>query len=290
MNHESFSPDSASSSSTTTPHVPVLYESHAHTTLCKHAVGTPEEYAAMAEKRGLKGIIFTCHSPLPDGFAAEVRMAPEQVEEYLAMIERARVAYAGRVDVRVGLESDYYPGVEPWLRELHARLPLNHVLGSIHPQMRAYKDIYFNGDFFAYQELYYEHLAEAAETGLFDTMAHPDLIKNEAPHLWSFERAKPHIERALNRIAKTGVAMELNTSGLLKQVPEMNPSRGQLAMMCERGIPVVIGADAHAPHRVADGYEKALMLLREVGYDAVNFFLERRRHTVSIATALASLR
>jgi histidinol-phosphatase (PHP family) len=274
---------------TNSPVAPVLYESHAHTTLCKHAVGTPEEYAAQAERRGLKGIIFTCHSPLPDGFAAEVRMAPEQVDEYLAMIERARVAYAGRVDVRVGLESDYYPGVEPWLRALHARLPLNHVLGSVHPQMPAYKNIYFNGDFWAYVSLYYQHLADAAETGLFDTLAHPDLIKNESPSEWDFERARPEIERALDRIAKTGVAMELNTSGVLKNVSEMNPSPSQLSMMLDRKIPVVIGADAHAPRRVGDGYRVALETLRDVGYDEVSFFLERQRRSVSIATAISSL-
>ena len=47
---------------------PLLYESHCHTPLCKHAFGEPEEYAAMALRRGLKGIIFTCHCPLPDNF------------------------------------------------------------------------------------------------------------------------------------------------------------------------------------------------------------------------------
>src|SRR5690606_17438163 len=38
----------------------LLYESHSHTPLCHHAVGTPDEYATMAGLRGLKGIIFTC--------------------------------------------------------------------------------------------------------------------------------------------------------------------------------------------------------------------------------------
>jgi len=269
---------------------PLLYESHSHTPLCGHAVGEPEEYAAMAELRGLKGIIFTCHSPLPGGFASEVRMAPEDFDTYVAMVARAREAFAGRVDVRLGLESDYYPGVEPWLRELHARVPLHHVLGSVHYQMRDYRARFYRGDLAAYQEIYYDHLAMSAESGLFDTLAHPDLIKNEAPHRWDFEAVRPQVVRALDRVAATGVAMELNTSGVLKALPEMNPSPNQLALMCERGIPVVLGADAHTPLRVADGYRDALKLLQAAGYSEVSYFLERRRNTVPITDALASLR
>ena len=269
---------------------PILYESHCHTPLCKHAFGEPEEYAAMAELRGLKGIIFTCHSPLPDRFAHEVRMEPEQFEEYVAMVARAREAFAGRVDVRLGLESDFYPGVEPWLEKLHARVPLHHVLGSVHYQMRDYRALYYRGDLAAYQEIYYEHLALSAESGLFDTLAHPDLIKNEEPARWSFEKVRPQVERALDRIAKTGVAMELNTSGMMKALPEMNPSPSQLRLMRERGIPVVIGADAHVPMRVGDGYAAALRTLQAAGYADVSYFLERKRHTVPITEALASLR
>jgi histidinol-phosphatase (PHP family) len=270
--------------------VPLLYESHCHTPLCNHATGEPEEYAAMAELRGLKGIIFTCHSPLPDKFAQEVRMLPEEFETYVDMIARAREAFAGRVDVRLGLESDFYPGVEPWLEKLHARVPLHHVLGSVHYQMRDYRALYWKGDLAAYQEIYYEHLALSAESGLFDTLAHPDLIKNEAPSQWSFTKVRPHIERALDRIAKTGVAMELNTSGLFKALPEMNPSPSQLRLMRERGIPVVIGADAHVPTRVGDGYGVALRTLQAAGYTEVSYFLERKRQTLPITEALASLR
>ncbi|MEY4569665.1 MAG: hypothetical protein RLZZ398_1104 [Verrucomicrobiota bacterium] len=268
---------------------PLLYESHCHTPLCKHAFGEPEEYAAVALARGFKGITFTCHSPLPDGFSANVRMAPGQFDEYVGMIAATRDAFAGRLDVRLGLESDFYPGVEPWLEKLHARVPLSHVLGSIHYQVADYRKLFYTGDVFSYQKLYFEHLALSAESGLFDTLAHPDLIKNESPADWDFQRLRPVIERALDRIAATGVAMELNTSGVQKDLPEMNPSPSQLALMHERGIPVVIGADAHVPERVGDGYLTALGLLESVGYQEVSFFLDRKRQSVPIQAARESL-
>ena len=114
---------------------PLLYESHCHTPLCKHAFGEPDEYALVALDRGFKGITFTCHCPLPGGYSASVRMAPEQFDDYVAMIHSTREKFAGRLDVRLGLESDYFPGVEPCLEELHSRVPLSHVLGSIHYQV-----------------------------------------------------------------------------------------------------------------------------------------------------------
>jgi histidinol-phosphatase (PHP family) len=268
---------------------PLLYESHAHTPLCKHAHGQPGEYAAAAALRGLRGIIFTCHCPLPDGISAGVRMAPEQYDHYVELIAQARAEYVGRVDVRLGLESDFYPGVEPWLEKLHARAPLHHVLGSVHPQVPDYRARYFTGDAFAYQQIYFEHLAQAAETRLYDTLAHPDLVKNESPADWDFTRIRPYVERALDRIAATGVAMELNTSGVNKAVREINPGTRMLAMIRERGIPIVLGADAHRPARVGDGYVDALRTLRSLGFTDVSFFLDRRRQTVSIAEALASL-
>ena len=217
-------------------------------------------------------------------------MTPEQFDDYIAMIAATRENFAGRLDVRLGIESDFYPGVEPWLEKLHARVPLSHVLGSVHYQVGDYRKLFYTGDTFSYQQLYYEHLALSAESGLYDTLAHPDLIKNESPAEWDFKKIQPFIERALDRIAATGVAMELNTSGVQKALPEMNPSPSQLALMQERGIPVVIGADAHVPHRVGDGYVTALNLLRGAGYSDVSFFIDRQRQNVPIQVALDSLR
>ena len=88
-------------------------------------------------------------------------------------------------------------------------------------QVPEYRTRFFRGDWFDYQQTYFQHLAESAETGLYDTLAHPDLVKNESPTDWHFERIRPFIERALDRIAKTGVAMELNTSGLQKAIRQL---------------------------------------------------------------------
>ena len=270
-------------------HEPVLYETHMHTPLCRHSVGEPEEYAEAAIARGLKGIIVTCHNPMPDGYAQSSRMYVEQFGEYLALVARATERMAGRADVRLGLECDYTPGVEAWLERQLASAPFHYVLGSVHPQVGEYRQAYWTGDVVAYQRVYFEHLAQAAESGFFDCLSHPDLVKNMAPLEWRPEAIMDHIGACLDRIAATGVAMELNTSGLHKSLPEMNPGPLILRQMQARGIPVVIGADAHTPLRVGEGFETALALLAEVGYDAVSLFLDRTRRTIPITTARTSL-
>jgi histidinol-phosphatase (PHP family) len=261
-----------------------------HTPLCNHATGEPEEYAAVAEQRGLKGIIVTCHNPLDMEWARPMRMSVAQFGEYVAIVDRARQAWEGRVDVRLGIESDYAPGMESMLEKFHASAEFNHVLGSVHPQFKDYKAIYYKNDVIAFQRTYFEHLAMAAETKLFDTISHPDLVKNCFPTRWTLELIMPDIQRTLDRIAKTGVAMELNTSGLNKDFPEMNPGRQILEQIKQRNIPMVIGADAHKPKRVAAEYEQALDLLADVGFTHVNVFLKRKRTEIPINVARASLK
>ena len=268
---------------------PLLYESHLHTPLCKHAQGEPEEYAAMAAQRGLAGIIVTCHNPPVDGWSPGVRMAEAQFDTYVAMVARARAAWAGRVDVRLGMECDFAPGMEEGVARQLERAEFHHVLGSVHPQIAAYKERYYTGDALAYQRTYFEHLALAAETGLFDTLAHPDLVKNEFPEAWQPAQLADTLAASLDRIAASGVAMELNTSGLQKRLPEMNPGPGILAEMRARDIPVVLGADARTPTRVAADYLPALALLETAGYTHVSLFLDRRRREIAIADARASL-
>jgi histidinol-phosphatase (PHP family) len=268
----------------------VYYDSHMHTTLCKHASGEPEEYAETALARGLKGIIFTCHSPMPKGWWPQVRMSENQFDEYLALVERARSRYAGVLDIRVGMETDYFPGLEWWAESLNERGDFHHVLGSVHFFGPEYKSTYFKGDHLAFEKLYFQHLAESAETGLFDTLAHPDLIKNHKPEHYDFQVLEETIHAALARIAKTKVAMELNTSGIHKRFPETNPGPQMLALMQQHGIPVVIGSDSHQPSRVGADFLYASQLLRDAGYTKASFFQNRRRQEISLESLADSLK
>jgi histidinol-phosphatase (PHP family) len=260
-----------------------------HTPLCQHASGEPEEYAARALRRGLQGIIFTCHCPMPEGFWPQVRMRDEEFDDYVAMVARCRERFAGDLDVRLGMESDYFPGFESWIEKLHQRADFHYCLGSVHFQGPEYGEKFHLRDTIPFRKSYWENLAASAETGLFDSLAHPDLIKNYRTESWSFDEQRDDIAATLDRIAKTGVAMELNTSGVHKRCSEMNPGPPMLRMMRERGIPVVIGSDSHHPSRVGEGFIPALEMLRDAGYEKVSRFEHRKRRDLSLESVLHNL-
>lgn len=268
---------------------PLVYDTHMHTPLCRHAKGEPEEYAVTAQRRGLKGITITCHNPLPGGYSQDARMYPDQLVDYLALVARARQAWAGRVDVRLGLECDVVPGMERFIRQQAESAPFDYLLGSVHPQTPEFHAAFWRGDALAFQRVYFEHLARVAESGLVDCLSHPDMVKNVFPSQWNLARLLPDISGCLDRIAATGCAMELNTSGLNKDIPEMNPGPQILREMARRGIPVVVGSDAHEPARVADRFEQAYDLLEAAGYQRTSWFLQRRRLDIPIAEARRSL-
>lgn len=268
----------------------LFYDSHMHTPLCKHAWGEPEEYAQQALKAGLKGIIFTCHCPMPNGFWPSVRMSESEFDTYVALVQRAADAFKGKLDIRLGIESEYFPGCEEYIAALHQRADFHYVLGGVHWQAKEYLNKWETGTIENFRRTYFDHLAKSAESGLYDCIAHPDLVKNYHPDSWCFAIVKNTVSTVLDRIAATGVAMELNTSGLNKSYSEMNPGLEMLRMMADRKIPVVVGSDSHRPVRVGEHFVTALNHLTEAGYEKVSYFLNRQRIDLPISDVLASLK
>ena len=92
---------------------------HIHTPLCKHAVGDPEDYIEYALKMGLKEIGFADHIPLPDEIDLKHRMVKEQLEEwYIEKILKLKDKYRDRIEIKLGIEADYYPGTEEFVSDI----------------------------------------------------------------------------------------------------------------------------------------------------------------------------
>ena len=109
------------------------------------------------------------------------------------------------------MESDYLPGMESWLDDLHCRADFSYVLGSVHPQTDEYRAMYLEGaNRLEYEKSYFENLANAAESGLFDCLSHPDIVKivhpsqyNVGDHLgYDPPRPRPHRPRRHGHGAK----------------------------------------------------------------------------------------
>jgi histidinol-phosphatase (PHP family) len=210
-------------------------------------------------------------------------MGAEQLDRYVEIVARAADVWKGRVDVRLGLEAEYFPGYESWVEKQLCEADFQYVLGSVHPQISEFRARFGGRDAVALQRNYFRLLAEAAETRLYDCLAHPDVVKIVEPDEWNPQLIMDDVCQALDRIAAVNVAMEVNTSGVHKPVPEMNPFPEMLKEMRRRSIPVVIGSDAHEPTRVGDHFHEALALVENAGYERVWLFLERKKQELSIA-------
>jgi histidinol-phosphatase (PHP family) len=187
--------------------------------------------------------------------------------------------------LRLGLEMDFVPGREDAIANLLEPHDFDYVVGSIHflGEDGALDDARYDvwegsGDADALWRRYFEWLAELVRSGLYDVLAHPDLIK-----IWGEGRPAPerdprhYYELAVEAIAEAGIAVEVSTAGLRKPVGELYPSRAFAEMCVDAGAAFSLSSDAHAPEQVGYGYEQALEFMRELGIEQVAVFERRER-------------
>jgi histidinol-phosphatase (PHP family) len=254
---------------------------HMHTPLCHHAVGEPVDYARRAVEIGLKEIGFTDHSPMADDHFDNWRMANGQLDEYVAKVQLARKTFP-ELTIRLGLEVDYLPGHEDWIQQLAARHPWDYFIGSVHYVSDSW-DIdnpaklseWKKRDAFEVWSVYFDRLAQAARSGLFEIIGHADLPKKFG--IRPAQNCRPLYEKFITAAALVDCAIELNTAGLRKDCREIYPSAELLQLARDKKIPITFGSDAHAPDEVGMDFAVAVSLARTVGYTETRRF-HRRQH------------
>ena len=262
----------------------MLSDYHMHTPLCRHASGTAAEYVARAKELGLAEIGFSDHSPMPQYFD-DWRMLAEELPQYFDWIAEARAA-AGALPVRLGLEVDWLEGGEAWIENLTARAPWDYLIGSVHYigawnfDNPALKQRFTDFGTDEAWERYWKLFANAARSGFFDIMGHPDLIKKfgHRPH----GELRRFYEPAVAAVADAGIAIEINTAGLFKDVQEMYPALEFLSLARRAGIPLTINSDAHAPNDVGRAFPAAVRLADSAGYSELVRFAGRGRTVVPL--------
>jgi histidinol-phosphatase (PHP family) len=243
---------------------------HMHTPLCHHALGEPVDYAAHALSIGLDEIAFTEHSPMEKHDWDDWRMHYDAVGSYIEKVNLARKRHPG-LRILIGLEVDYLPGHEPWIRHLRELHSWDFFIGSVHYISDSF-DIdnpkklseWKTRDPFEVWSLYFDRLKQAAESRLFQTIGHADLPKKFK--IYPREDCTLLFERFLDAARASGTAIELNTAGLRKDCKEIYPSRKILDLARERDVKITFGSDAHAPQEVGADFALAVALARLTGY------------------------
>jgi histidinol-phosphatase (PHP family) len=186
--------------------------------------------------------------------------------------------------LRLGIEADFVPGAEDRTAALLEAYDFDYVVGSVHfiGDLAVDHDGYdawaAQGDPDRIWRRYFETVAEAVRSGLFDILAHPDLVKN-----WGLARPAPerdprhYYEPAVEAIAQSDVAVEVSTAGLRKPVGEIYPSRALAEMCAEAGARFALSSDAHLPEHVGFRYDEAVEYLGRLGVGEICVFEGRER-------------
>lgn len=271
-----------------------------HFDRCPYNLDRVAEYLKAAEEAGVQEIGITDHCDrfrefLPimeflftgDGTDEEVasylsKRFYESLDEYVEVLVRAQQR---GWPVKIALEVDYLPGAEDAIREVLKPYPWDYILGSVHyigkwgvdyspecgwPEKnveQAYAD-------------YFQLLQQAAKSGLFDVLAHPDLIKKFG------HRPAEVPEELYQALAKTvseaGIAIEVSTAGLRRNETELYPAPRLLELFYAHGVPITLASDAHYPEHVGADFNVSVAACLETGYDRFTRFTRREASTESL--------
>ena len=258
---------------------------HTHTHHCDGR-GEPHEYAEAALRKGMPRLGFSGHNVVP--FPTDWTMPAARLESYLHEVREVRERYRGRLEIFLGMEADFIPGMISPVHHDIRELGLDFVIGSVHfigpsdgdhgwtvdgpaEEMEAAVHDGFGGDPRRLVERYYRLVASMAETAAPDIIAHFDIVKknNRDGRFFSEDAAwyRIAVKHALNAVRESGSIMEINTGGIVRDTSgAFYPSPWILQEARQMRIPVIVSSDAHHPDHLDGRFPDAVQLLRGVGY------------------------
>jgi histidinol-phosphatase (PHP family) len=252
---------------------------HIHTTYSDGKAG-PEDCIEAALKKGLREIGFSDHLN-PAGGQIKWCMDHDRLPEYAEHVMRLKEKHP-EIAIRMGIEVDYLPNMEKETGKLINSFPFDYIIGSVHYLGEESVDLgpefYVGKDINLIYDNYFNLVCEAASTGFFDIMAHPDLVRihrfipgDDITHLYSMMASAFEVY---------DVAFELNTNGRNRPLNDFYPDRRYLSLFAEHGVPVCVNSDAHLPERIGQHFEEAYDLLRRAGYREMAAFSGRERYMI----------
>ena len=238
-----------------------------------------DAYCGVALERGIAELAITDHvdfDPLAPAYAFST--FEERQRDVREAAERwAPAGLAVRFGVEVTYERRYEEDIRDWLR----RHPHDFVIGSVHSGPASLYEPERVGAFVAGKSLaevtapYFDEVAAAARSGLFDSLGHLDVVKRWlVPHVMpeAFAAQPELYEPALAALVDSGTALEINTSGLRQLARETYPAAAVVARyLALGGRAVTIGSDVHRMEWFAYGLGEAYRLARSAGLAALSF-------------------
>lgn len=267
-----------------------LCDAHVHSTFSPDARSTLSDMCERAIELGLEAVYFTEHLDLDPRDSGYRFFDPER---YFSAIADARNRYGDLLEIGAGVEVCYQSHREEEIAHWLDAWPWDLVLGSVHI-VDAYGDWVMIPDRVsmarwahrrtadeAYRP-YFEELLRAARSGLFDVLAHVDLVKRYGvEHYGPFDSHAfgDALDAVLEAAVETGTGLEVNTSGLYQPPCEPFPSAAILRRYQELGGHIItVGSDSHDHMQLGRGLADGYTCAGSAGFKAVARFRGRQPH------------
>ena len=262
---------------------------HTHSHYCDGSMA-PEDYILSAIRKNFPAIGISSHAPVH--FETLWTMKPGKITQYMETILGLKEKYRGKIQVYVGLETDFYPGAVAY-----RNYPgIDYTIGSVHfihhaagqrymaldgtpEEFQETRDVVFHGEARELVKKYYQLLTDMLYQQPPSILGHLDILKkNNRGNCFFCENERWYqkaVEGVLDAVTEQQVIVEVNTGGIARgYTSEMYPSDWILACMRERNIPLVLNSDAHHPDKIDAYYLQAVEKLKSLGYTHQRILLD----------------
>lgn len=263
---------------------------HTHTTWCD-GKASPEAFIQEALNSGLEYLGFSAHAMFP--FDSDWHMQVDNYRNYFTELLELKNKYSDKIQILAGLEADFIPPATLPGYKIYKGLPTDFIIGSVHyiskdpdgksgwftvdgpiEEFKDGLDRIFEGDGKALVQNYFARERDMAQTTDCDIIGHPDLIRLRNAELHYFDEKADwyldELDKTAAAFSKSGKVVEINTGGMARcNMETPYPGPDFLKLLCEKGVPVMINADAHKPEFLTFGFEKAVCFAREAGYKEI---------------------
>ena len=243
--------------------------------------GEIADFVRQARDTGLDEIGLSDHYVLtPDRRRVDWAMPLDALDRYIESVRSAAEESGPTLIVRLGVEADFIPETADDLRDLLADRPFDYVIGSVH-SVDGYPIDSSPDDWARLSQAerddliraYWVRVRQMAETGMYSFAGHLDLTKKYGFH--PSVDISADVSAALSAVAGAGMAADLNTSGWHVPACEEYPSPAIVNGCFERGIPMLVTADAHTPANIVRSFARGYRILRETGFRETASFKQR---------------
>ena len=257
-----------------------LSSPHVHSQYCD-GQSTVEEMVQAAIQRGFVSLGISSHAT--QDFDPCYCIAAEQEENYIQEVRFIQRRYADRIRLWLGIERDAYSNADPGrydyvLASVHYLCPEGDTLSVDGDLNRLREGIgrHYQGSGAAMARAYYALLGSYVRQSRPDIIGHFDLVMKHNRRHELFDPDDPVVRcaalDALEEAFEGCRLMEVNTGALARSgAREPYPSLPLLRHWRALGGEVILSSDCHAAHQIAAGYEEGLQLMREAGYDRMQY-------------------